>query len=115
MTNDLSSDIKSLVEKIDSMPAATRDGILNGLLSAKAERMQQVVKKTYTAMQCVAADSRNAVLLKQVSAMCSRHGFEIPAHEKISLTKLDQALKASGADTDTRFRIKDCLAQLNLI
>jgi hypothetical protein len=47
--------------------------------------------------------------------MCSRHGFEIPAHEKISLKELDQALKTSGADTDTRFRIKDCLAQLNLI
>ena len=56
---DLSSDIKSLVEKIDSMPAATRDGILNGLLTAKAERQECVVKKLYTPMRAAAADSRN--------------------------------------------------------
>jgi hypothetical protein len=64
---DLTSDIKSLDDKIDSMPAATRDGILAGLLSAKAERQARVAVKLYTPMQCAAADQRNLVLLKQVA------------------------------------------------
>lgn len=111
----LQADIELLAAKIDSMPTATRDGILDALLAKRAERMQQAVKKTYTAMQCLAADSRNKVMLKQVSAMCSRHGYEIPANEHVDLKKLDAALKASNADIDSRFRIKDALATLNLI
>jgi hypothetical protein len=35
---DLNKDIASLVAKIDSMPAKTRDAILADLLNAKAER-----------------------------------------------------------------------------
>jgi hypothetical protein len=112
---DLSSDIKSLVEKIDSMPAATRDGILNGLLTAKAERQERVVKNLYTPMQACAADSRNLVLLKQVSAMCERRGYSLPSNDRVSLRDLDSALKASNTDLDERFRIKAALAQLNLL
>ena len=112
---DIANDIQSLVAKIDSMPAATRDGILNGLLTAKAERQKSVVKKTFTAMQAAAANSRNPVLLRQISATCARHGYEIPANDHVSLKDLDAALKASGADIDTRFRVKDALATLNLI
>jgi hypothetical protein len=47
--------------------------------------------------------------------MCSRHGYGIPGNDKVDLKKLDAALKASGADLETRFRVKDALAQLNLI
>jgi hypothetical protein len=112
---DLNKDIASLVEKIDSMPAATRDGILNGLLTAKAERQERVVKKLYTPMQAAAADSRNLVLLKQVHAMCERRGYTLPSNDRVSLRDLDAALKASNTDLDERFRIKAALAQLNLL
>jgi hypothetical protein len=112
---DLSSDIKNLVEKIDSMPAATRDGILSGLLTAKAERQERVAVKMLTPMQAAAIDQRNLVLLKQVNAMCARHGYSLPSNERVNLRELDAALKKSGADVDERFRIKGALASLNLI
>jgi len=112
---DISSDIKSLVDKIDSMPAATRDGILTGLLTAKAERQERVVKKLYTPMQAAAADSRNPILIRQVRAMCERRGYTLPTNDRVSLRDLDAALKASNTDLDERFRIKAALAQLNLI
>jgi hypothetical protein len=111
----LNKDIADLVNRIDSMPDGARTAILNGLLTAKAERQKAVVKKTFTTMQAAAADHRNPVLLRQISATCARHGYEIPANDHVSLKDLDAALKASGADIDMRFRIKDALATLNLI
>jgi hypothetical protein len=95
---DLSSDIKNLIEKIDSMPAATRDGILNGLLTAKAERQERVAVKLLTPMQAAAIDQRNLVLLKQLNAMCERHGYSLPSNQRVSLKELDSALKKSSAD-----------------
>jgi hypothetical protein len=111
----LSKDLADIVDRIDSMPDGARTAILNGLLTAKAERQKAVVKKTYTAMQAGAADYRNAVLLRQISATCARHGYEIPANEHVDLKKLDAALKASNADIEERFRVNDALATLNLI
>jgi hypothetical protein len=64
---DLNKDIASLVAKIDSMPAKTRDAILADLLNAKAERQERVVMKLLTPMQAPAIDQRNLVLLKQVA------------------------------------------------
>ena len=111
----LSKDLADLVNRIDSMPDGARNAILNGLLTAKAERQERVVKKLYTPMQAAAADSRNLVLLKQVHAMCERRGYTLPSNTCVSLRDLDAALKASNTDLDERFRIKAALAQLNLL
>jgi hypothetical protein len=111
----LSKDLADLVQRIDSMPDGARTAILNGLLTAKAERQERVVKKLYTPLQASAADSRNPVLIRQVRAMCERRGYTLPTNDRVSLRDLDAALKASNTDLDERFRIKVALAQLNLI
>ena len=111
----LSKDINDLVNRINSMPDGARTAILNGLLARKAERMDRVAVKLLTPMQAAAIDQRNLVLLKQVSAMCQRHGYTLPSNQRVNLRELDSALKASGADVDERFKLKGALASLNLI
>jgi hypothetical protein len=111
----LSKDLADLVNRIDSMPDGARTAILHGLLTAKAERQERVAVKLLTPMQCAAIDQRNLVLLKQVNAMCARHGYTLPSNERVNLKELDAALKASNTDLDSRFRIKGALASLNLI
>jgi hypothetical protein len=70
---DLTKDITDLVKRIDSMPADTRDGILNSLLAAKAERQATATRVPLRSpVQAMAADARNKPLLKQVIAQLAR-------------------------------------------
>ena len=86
---DLSKDITSLIERIDSMPDSTRRQILEGLQAKAGERQANAMRVPLKSpIQAMAADSRNKPLLKQVIAQLARVGYDIgDGTEKISMTK----------------------------
>ena len=112
---DIAIDIKKLVDQLDGFPAATRDGILNALLAAKAEREKHGDTVLLTPAMSAARDTRHAVMIRQLRAQCARVGYNLRDDRTVDLVELNKALKESSAPDHVRWALKTHLAQLSLI
>jgi hypothetical protein len=109
--------IEKLVADIDSMPAATREQIIDSLLAKREERRQFAsgLVPLKTPIQAAAANPNNRVLLRECVLRCSRIGYDIEDDKLVDVRALDKALKERNASIEERAALKTSLAQLGLI
>jgi hypothetical protein len=111
------SDVQKLIDNIDTMPAGTREAIIDSLLAKREERRQFASGLTplKTVQASAAADPRNRVMLREVVLRCARLGYDIEDDKLIDVRALDKALKERNVSIEERVALKTSLAQLGLI
>jgi hypothetical protein len=71
-------------------------------------------RRVLTVLQA-SADKANLPILKQLCATALRYGYEMPFDKPLSLTEIDRAFRANGADVEARIAWKQTAHRLGLL